>query len=324
MNTITEKSFSRKQVIEVVKNTTGILTLLILIILFYLINSSFLNRANVTNLLGNIATVLVMACGATLVRLCGSLDLSMGAVCSVSNVFFALALRKIGIGAYPLTMLFGLIAGILLGTVHAKLKMPSFIASLGFMNIWKSVALLITASPVSIPKSEQYLIKWGKISYGVISVSTIIALVIALLIHMFQTRTTIGRSLNYIGGNERSARIAGVNVTRYKIMAFTICGITSSICGIMVAAKLKSGLPTVGDPYTLQTVAAVLLGGNSASGGRGSVFKSLIGVMIVIVIHNGMTVSGVDAYWSQIIFGSLILLSMILATDRTRQGAVVK
>lgn len=325
-NTIRKESgFRVRSISKFLLDTSGFWALLILVMAFYIGNDAFLNRMNLKNLVGNLAPLLIMACGATLVRFVGSLDLSMGSVASCANVILVVLMPVMNAGAYVVALLFGLVAGLLLGLVHAKLKMPSFIASLGFMNIWNSVALLITPSPLRVTKAFEPLINWGKVVYfDVVSLPTVIALVIMLLFLFFQMYTAPGRSLNLIGGNERASRLAGVKIDRYKIMAFAICGLTSALCGIFLAVKLRSCAPTVGSSYTLQAVAAVLLGGTSATGGRGNIYKTLLGVAIVVVIQNGMTIIGVDAFWTQIVFGGLILVSMMLTSDRGSKHTIVK
>lgn len=303
------------------ENTISVWSLVLLVLVFYLINNSFLNSFNIKNLLTNMAPLLVMACGATFVWLVGSIDLSMGAVCSVANVILVQQFPNLGVGAYFAAAAFGLLSGTLLGLVHVKLKLPSFIASLGFMSIWGSVALLITPSPMRVSGEYQHLIEWGKMSFGVIKLMTVIALIIAVLFYLFHTYSRTGQSINTIGGNERAARLSGIKVDKYKILAFMICGLTAALCGIMLGVKLKSSAPTVGDSYTLLAVSAVLLGGTI--GGKGNIFKTLAGVMIIVIIQNGMTIIGVDAFWNQIVFGALLIIAMIL-TQRGSKKSVVK
>jgi ribose transport system permease protein len=306
------------------EDTINIWSVLLLILVFYFLNDAFLNKLNLKNLLSNMAPLLVMATGATLVRLIGSVDLSMGAVCSVANVILVHQFPSLGWGAYFAAAAFGIFAGFLLGVVQTKFKMPSFIASLGFMSIWESVALLITNSPIAIASEQKIFIEWGKINFGVLSLMTIIALVITLIFYLFQSYTRIGRSINIIGGNERAAWLSGIEVARYKIIAFVLCGLTAALCGIMLAVKLNSSAPTIGRPFTLLAVAAVLLGGTSASGGKGNILKTISGVLIVIIIQNGMTIIGVDAFWSQIVFGGLIIVAMLLNTERGTKNIIVK
>lgn len=302
----------------------NIWTLLLILLAFYLINPNFLNPFNMKNLLTNMAPLLVMACGATYVRLLGSLDLSMGAVASCANVMLVKLLPVLGAASFAVVLAFGLFAGFLLGMIHTKLKIPSFIASLGMMNVYNSVALLITAKPENIAKAEKIYISWARTSWGVISVSTIIAVSIMLILHFAQIRTPVGKSLNLIGANERTARISGIHVDRSKIFAFTVCGLTCSISGCLLAVKLQSSAPTVGNSFTLLAVAAVLLGGTSMTGGKGSVLKTLLGVLMVTMIENGMTIIGVDAFWSQIVFGALIIVAMFLTSNHQERNLVVK
>lgn len=291
---------------------------------FYLINPSFLNTFNLKNLLTNMAPLLVMACGATYVRLLGSLDLSMGAVCSCANVLLVMLMPSVGPWAYGVAILFGIATGFILGVIHTKLKIPSFIASLGMMNVYNSLALLLTPSPVMIAKAERTYIAWGKEKFGVVGAITIAAVIVMILLHLVQKRTVIGKSISLTGANERTARISGINVSATKIFAFTICGMTSAMAGILLAIKLQSSAPTVGSPFTLQAVAAVLLGGTAMTGGKGSVLMTLVGVLIVTAIENGMTIIGVDAFWSQIVFGALTIVAMFLTTDRSAKNLIVK
>lgn len=307
-----------------ISSFANILALILILLVFYTVNPSYLNIFNIKNLLTNMAPLLVMACGATYVRLLGSLDLSMGAVCSCANVILVKLLPGLGGWAYAVAIGFGILTGFLLGVIHTKLKIPSFIASLGMMNVYNSIALLITSAPVNIAKSEKVYIAWCRESWGVISVITVVAVVIMLILHLLQRHTSVGKCINLVGANERTARISGIHVDATKIFAFTICGLASAISGVLLAIKLQSSAPTVGSSFTLLAVAAVLLGGTSMTGGKGSVLKTLVGVLMVTAIENGMTIVGVDAFWSQIVFGALIILAMFLTVDRTSKNAIIK
>ena len=312
------------KLLKFLESTISYWSVLALVIVFYFMNNAFLNTFNLRNILTNIAPLLVMAAGATLVRLIGSVDLSMGAVCSVANVIVVNQLPNIGWGAYFAAIGYGMVAGLLLGVVQTKLKMPSFIASLGMMSIWESVALQITSSPVQIASEQRVFIEWGKTSFGLVSLMTLIAFVITIVFYLFQIYTKPGRSISIIGGNERMAWLSGIEVSKYKIISFVICGLTAAISGIMLAIKLNSSAPTVGRPYTLLAVSAVLLGGTSATGGKGSILRTILGVLIVVIIQNGMTIIGVDAFWSQIVFGSLIILAMMMSSERGSTNLIVK
>jgi len=212
--------------------------------------------------------------------------------------------------------------------VHVKLKVPSFIASLGFMSVWTSVAYLVTNKAEAIPRLMKGTYEWYKITYfnKALPLPIIIAVLIAIIFYLLQTRTVFGRTIFSIGGNERAARVAGMGVDRTKIIIFTLAGACASLGGVFLASKIKSSDPTIGDPYTLMMVASCVLGGASLSGGKGSCLGTILGALTVTVIKNGLTFIGVDAYWQDVVFGLFVLFMIILSIDRSKntRGIAVK
>lgn len=307
---------------------------IILIAAFTIMDKNFLNAANLSNLLSDTAPLLILSSGATFILLLGSVDLSTGAVTSVVNVLMVRLLTSSFkasdnlitaiIIAFGFSILFGMLAGFVLGYIHVKLKIPSFIASLGFMSIWKSVALLISAAPVSIPKALWPAIGWSKISFGVFGLPLLLAMVVIIVFYLLQSRTSFGKALYAIGGNERASRMAGININHMKIIAFTLSGFCSALGSIFLAAKLKSSAPTVGDPFTLLVIASVALGGTALSGGKGSVLGTVLGVFIVSIIRNGMNFVGVDVFWQNIVFGIVVIAAVAITVDRSGRLIVVK
>jgi ribose/xylose/arabinose/galactoside ABC-type transport system permease subunit len=301
------------------------LSLIALVILFTSINKNFLNAINISNLLTDLAPLLAIGCGVTFVLLIGSIDLSIGAIASCSAVLLTVLLPKVGIMAYLITLIYGMTAGFINGVIYTKVKIPSFIATLGAMSVWQSVAYVLSkGAPLQIKVPEWGYIAWVKIKFGVFSLPLIISLIVLAIFYIVQTKTKLGKHAFAIGANERAARIAGVNTTLIKIGVFSICGLCSALSGIFLAAKLKSGIPTVGEPFTLMAVAAVALGGTSLSGGKGGVIGTILGVALVIVIQNGMNFIAVDALWQQIVFGILIILAVYITTDRKGRNIVIK
>ena len=309
--------------------------IIVLLIVLSLTQNNFLGTYNVKNLLRDPAALMIMAAGMTTVLLIGSIDLSMGAVCSVSNVLFVrliLAWNQegsnpvvLGILAAVCCIVFGCLSGLALGVIHVKLKVPSFIASLGFMSVWQSTALLITQNPESIPKALWVTVDWYKSTVaGVIGVPLIIAIVLLILIWVLTKYTPFGKAIYAIGGNERAARIAGIDVDKNKITVFTVNGMLAALGGVMLVGSLRSSAPTIGDPYTLQIVASCALGGTSLAGGKGSVLGTILGVFTVALINNGMTFVGVDAYWQNVVFGAFVLGAIALTVDRKTRGLAVK
>ena len=169
-----------------------------------------------------------------------------------------------------MAILFGIGAGALNGILYTKLRIPSFITTLGTMNIWQSFALLVSGSvPLQVKPDNYWMIDFAKINLGVIPLLFVIALAVFVVAYLIQKYTKFGRYTFAVGANERSARLAGVNVDKVKITTMLFAGLCAAIAGIMITAKLKSGIPTVGDAVTLQVIAACALGGTALAGGKG-------------------------------------------------------
>jgi ribose/xylose/arabinose/galactoside ABC-type transport system permease subunit len=179
-------------------------------------------------------------------------------------------------------------------------------------------------APLQISVKNWHFIGWASIKFGVLSMSLILALMVLAIFYVVQQRTRMGKYSFAIGANERAARLAGVNIRLTKIGVFTVCGLCSAAAGIFLSAKLRSGIPTVGEPMTLLAVAAVALGGTSLAGGKGSILGTILGVALVTVIQNGMNVIGVDAFWQQIVFGIIVILAVYITADRGGRNVVVK
>ena len=295
--------------------------IIILLVALSLTQDNFLGTSNLKNLLRDTAPLMIMSAGMTMVLLFGSIDLSMGAVCSVSNVANPFLTS---LAAMAVSLAFGLASGLALGIIHVKLKVPSFIASLGFMSLWQSVALLITQNPESVPKALWGTVEWYKIAFGVVGLPLIVAIAIILFIHCVTRYTPSGRTIFAIGGNERTARVAGMGVDKTKILVFAINGVLAALAGIFLAANLRSSAPTIGDPFTLKIVAACALGGTSLAGGKGSELGTILGVFTVAIIENGMNFIGVNAYYQNIVFGIFVLAAIALTVDRSIRGQIVK
>lgn len=295
---------------------------------------TFLSTLNLSNLLRDTAPLMIMSAGMTMVLLFGSIDLSMGAACSVANVIYVHFLLLYGdlfaspIVAGAVAMLislgFGLVSGLLLGFIHVKLKVPSFIASLGFMSVWQSAALLVTLNPESIAKANWGAIDWYKTSYGVLGLPLIYALLIIFFCYCLTRFTPMGKAVFAIGGNERAARMSGMNVDKTKITVFAFSGILAATAGVFLAANLRSSAPTIGDPFTLKIVAACALGGTSLAGGKGSELGTILGVFTVSLIEVAMSFIGIDAYWQNIVFGAFVLFAIALTVDRSNKSQIIK
>jgi len=295
---------------------------------------SFLNGSNVNNLLSDTAPLMVMAAGMTPVILLGSIDLSVGALCSVTNVLVVSVIMNFKDSIYTdwfiltvalaVTFIFSILAGILLGVIHVKLKVPSFIASLAFMSIWNSAALMISNSPIAIPKKLWGTINWYKISVGSAGLPLIIAVLLIVVYFIVLTKTPIGRGIYAVGGNERAARMSGISVDKIKIIVFAINSFCASLGAVFLMAKAKSCAPTVGDSFTLMAISSVVLGGTALIGGNGNILNTILGVFIVSIIKNGMNIASINVYWQKVVFGVILLLAIAINADRSARSSIVK
>ena len=300
-------------------------SLIILMVFFTVVNSSFFSAYNIKNILTDMSPLLLMACGVSFILFLGSIDLSIGSIASCAAVMLTFLLDKIGPMAYAVVILYGLAAGLLNGILHTKLKVPSFIATLSTQSIWQSAAYLISGGMpmVMVPAVWPY-INWARAGIGFVPLLFLAAVVVLLACYVLQKRMALGRTMLALGTNERAARLIGLEVVKAKIVAFTISGLTAALGGIFFAVKLKSGIPTVGEQYTLMAIASSVLGGIMLTGGKGNVLLTILGVGLITVIQNGMNVIAVDGFWQKIVFGLLVIIAIFMNTDKSRRNLVVK
>jgi len=302
-----------------------IVVLIVLIIVLSTINKNFLSAYNISTLLETIALLMVMSIGMTFVLILGSIDLSIGGVISCGSVIMARLFPVIGGWAYPAILGFGLLTGFLNGLIFTKLKIPSFITTLATMSVYASLSLVISgATPLQIDTALKPMTAWVNIKFGTIPLVFILVCLVVAVFWVVQNKTKLGKYCFAVGANERAARMAGVRVDRTKIIIFTLAGLCFTLGTIIVTTKLMSGIPTVGNSYTLLVIAAVALGGTSLAGGKGGVLLTLLGATLSVVITNGMVVAGVDVYWQQIVYGVIIIVSLATSVDRSKTNLIVK
>lgn len=304
-----------------------VLVLVVICLAIAIINPSFLDISNFVRLLSAAAIPMVLVMGATFVILMGSIDLSVeGAVALTAVLAAALVANDRSAGEYgmlavPAAIAFGGVIGLVNGLVHVKLRIPSFMATLGvgFATVGIATAVLggfpirITDRTFRALALTRYLNLPLSVWIGFASV------VVALTI---QQRTRIGRWLYAIGGDEEIARHSGVPVERTRIIIFAIAGCFYGLGGALSAAQLGQAHPLISQGRLFTTITAVVVGGTALSGGVGSVLNSVVGVLIVVVLTNGMVLAGLSPYVQQGVQGVLIIIAVALALDRSRLEAV--
>jgi ribose transport system permease protein len=289
----------------------------------------FLNSGNLLNIANQIAVIAIVAIGMTIVIITGGIDLSVGSLIALSAIASTFAIRE-GLGGTEASTL-GMIAGGLIGIGLCGLvglttgclvtyfRIPSFIVTLGSMLIASGLALQISRGQ-SINQVPQRFGWLGVESDLGIPNSVVLVILLYIAAHVLMSRTTLGRYLYAVGGNAEAARLSGVPVPRVLLFAYTMSGVLAGLAGVVMASQFKSGAPTYGQSYELYTIAAVVVGGTSLSGGEGKIFGTLIGALIIAVIQNGMNLGGIEPYTQKIVLGAVILAAVLV--DRLkRRGA---
>ncbi len=303
--------------------TISVAMFVALVVAFTAGNSSFVSAYNVTTILNAVVILLAVGLGQVCVILTGGIDLSVGSTMSLVSVAFMLTVGKLGAGAYPLVLAIGVAAGLLNGVIVSKLRIPSFIATLGTQGLLLSVAYMLSAEPLSVPDNAYGVLDLVNGKVGPIQSVWIIGAVLFGVFYVMQRFTPLGRQILYIGANERMSWLAGLDIDRARILAFGFAGLGAAVAGVVLSATLYSGYPTIGGAYVLNSIAVVTVGGTAMTGGAGGVLNTLVGALIMGVIGNGLTVVGVDVYGQQVFLGLLIIVAVAVTFDR-KKVAVIK
>jgi len=289
--------------------------LVILAVAMTFVSDQFLTWENLGNIGRQVSINAIIATGMTLVIITGGVDLSVGAVMTLAMTFGAGAMLA-GVPV-PLAIALGLLTGVACGALNGALVayagLPAIIVTLATMEIPRGIALLYTGGyPLAnLPGA------FGPVGRGEIfglHVPTLIMLTVVLGGHFFLTRLVAGRAFYALGGNEEAARLSGVPVKRYKLLAYTLSGLTAALSGVVLSSRLMSGQPNAGIGFELDAIAAVVLGGTAIAGGRGSVAGTLIGAVTLGVLNNGLNLMGVSPYTQKILKGLIILLAIYVGS----------
>ena len=279
------------------------------------LSPDFLTVSNVFDVMRQVSINAVIAFGMTLAILLGGIDLSVGSILAVSSVLIA-SMMKAGYAA-GLAMAVGLLAGAAMGAVNglviAKGRVAPFIATLGMMTLLRGVALVFSqGSPISGFSSDFFSMVGGGYLASLVPLPVVWMLALFVVFWFLLTRTVFGRHVYATGGNAEAAALSGVKTDRVQILVYSLSGAMAAIAGIILTSRLDSAQPTAGDGYELDAITAVVLGGTSLAGGRGWIFGTLVGALLIGVLNNGLNLLGVSAFYQQVIKGTVILLAVLL------------
>ena len=312
----------RKKAPRIPTMVYSITLLLVISVLFWLGNRNFLTAYNVNTILGYAVLLLLVGLGQMCAILVGGIDLSVGGIMSFVSVVFVTSIGRIGYWAYPLGLLIGLGVGWFNGNILTRIRIPSFIATLGVGGVLMSLAMLVAPVPVNVPSTSWNLL--DVFNGKVLGVSNVLYIgLAALLLYTVILRfRAVGRGMYYVGSNIRMSWMSGIDIVKTRNVAFMLSGLGAAMSGILVSAVQFGCNPYVGGPYVLNSVAAVVVGGTALTGGIGGPLNTLFGALTVSVLQNGMNVVGVDQYFQQGILGIMIIVSVTLTFDRSKVAVI--
>ena len=293
--------------------------LIILCVVFGTINPNFWSEMNLTNVSRQISILALISIGQTFAILSAGIDLSLGSLLALVSVVTAQQMLNFGLwGGIAAGILVGALAGLVNGILIAKAKLPAFIATLGMLIAARGIALTLSGGLpiVGLPHAFMFL---GAGKIGPIPVPAVIAVVAFIVAHVILTRTRFGRYVYAMGSNEEAAVLSGINVVRYKILVYVLSGVLAGIAGVVLTSRVISGQPTLGESMELFSIAAVVIGGGKITGGVGGMGQTLMGVLILGVLANGLNLIEVSSYVQNIVIGVIIVFAVYVDLARERR-----
>lgn len=282
-------------------------------------DKGFLSYGNMMNILRQTAMISVAAVGMTFAISAGLIDLSTGAVVAMSALTAASVLRTAGwIPAVLAGLAVGVISGLVNGLIVAKVRIPAFLVTLGTSSVFAGIARTMT-NLEAVPITNTTFNKlFGAGDLGPISTLFIWTIVVMVIGDIVYRKTSFGRAVLAVGGNQSAARYSGIKVAKIKILAMTICGLTASFAGILYAARLNGARYTLGENDNMSVIAAVVIGGTSFSGGKGTVVGTIIGSIVIGMLNNGLLLMGLSVSEQMIARGIIIILAVSLSLRQSK------
>ena len=313
-------------VVKYFKDNIGIIIALVAMFIFLTVfpttRSTFLTPKNMFNILRQNASNLFLATGMTMVIILGGIDLSVGSVIALSGVVAAGCVVNFGLPeavGFIAAIAVGAAVGLFNGFIICKTDIPPFIVTLASMNITKGIALVLTGGAPIRCMTDAF--KFPGAGYvGPVPTPVILMFIIFILAALMINKTQLGRHIYAVGGNVQAAKFSGISVQKVKFIVYAYTGVMAGIAGVVIASRLYSGQPTAGDGAEMDAIASVVVGGTSMSGGSGRIGGTLIGVLIIGVLNNGLNLMGVDSNFQYIVKGLVILRAVYVDFLRNKKA----
>ncbi len=288
-------------------------------IFFGSINPNFWSATNLTNVSRQMSILALISIGQTFAILSAGIDLSVGSLLALISVVCAQAMLSYGIvGGILAGVLAGCAAGFVNGVLIAKARIPAFIATLGMLVAARGLALTLSGGlPVAGLPHEFLIIGSGY--FGPLPIPTVIAAVAFVIAYLVLSHTRFGRYVYAMGSNEEAAILSGINVSKYKILVYVVSGLCAGIAGVVLTSRVISGQPTLGEVQELYAIAAVVIGGGKITGGVGGIGRTLMGVLVLGMLSNGLNLIQVSSYVQNIVVGAIIVIAVYIDLARERR-----
>ena len=306
---------------DTVKDLFPIALLVVLCGVFAVANPQFVEPTNLITILQQAVTLLVVALGLTFVIIAGSIDLSVGSIVGLSTMVAALTAPMLGVAAIVPACIIGLVAGTVNGIVFVKGKVPSFIVTLGAMVIYRGIILIFTSGTTISIDDPGFVDTFGGKSFG-LPHSVVIAAALAVVCLVILNHTVFGREVRAVGGGERVAVLSGIHVERVKIGIYMLLGALAGVAGVLNGAWSMSATAQMGLGLELDAIGAVVVGGTPLTGGQGSILRTVLGCLIMVILSNGMDMIGLDPYIQNIAKGVVLVVAVFVTIDRSKIGVI--
>lgn len=310
---VPEVKITRTRKLSKHANELGLLAIIVVLYLVFSIYATgFISLNNQMNILRDAATIGIAAWAMTLIIIAGEIDVSVGPMVAFISVILAYLMQY----AIPLpfALILALCLGAALGSVAGVLRgwfnVPSFVATLGLWSALRGMGLFMT-NALPVPIDENDVLDWLGGQVLGLPVSAVIMLILFVVFQFISKKTAFGRSVYAIGGNASAAQLCGINVKRIRVLLFTLAGLLAAVTGILLAARLGSGNAGAASGLEFDVIAAVVVGGTALSGGRGSMLGTLLGVLVITLIGNGLVLLGINSFFQQVVRGVIIVLAVL-------------
>lgn len=300
-----------------------LIALLLLCVIVSFLTPVFLSERNIMNTLRQVSLTAICGFGLTMIILVGEIDLSVGSQQAIAGISSIYVLNSTG--SILLALLAALFCGFVVGAINGllvtKAKLNSLIATLGTMAIWRGASMVVTGA-VSIQSAVPAFQELSTGFIGPIPNAVIIAAILYIMIYYILNHTTFGRYIYAIGGNKEASKLSGLPVDRIKLIVYIIGSLLTMLSGVLLASRMASAQPTAGTGFEMVVIASVILGGVSLSGGVGTIAGALVGMLILGVLQNGLTLLDVSSFWQDITRGLVIILAVFV--DSVRKESIAK